>query len=98
MQRDFHHGLLGGCQPIGGDRGPSAADALADDATTGITLIAAVDGDLTSVTGDAADDTVAFYGTAGSRGATVVVSPGGVMERILTTRANQETVLTKGKS
>ena len=50
-------------------------DASADDATTGITLIAAVAGDLTSVTGDAAYDTIAFYGTAGGRGATVVVPP-----------------------
>ncbi len=34
-----------------------------------------VDGDLVSVTGDAADDTVAFYDVAGPRAATVVVPP-----------------------
>ncbi len=50
-------------------------DAPADDATTGVTLIEAVEGDLTSVTGDAAYDTIAFYATATARGATVVVPP-----------------------
>ena len=50
-------------------------DAQADDATTGITLIEAVEGDLASVTGDAAYDTVAFYEAAGARGGTVVVPP-----------------------
>ena len=50
-------------------------DAPADDATTGVTLIEAVEGDLTSVTGDAAYDTIAFYETATARGATVVVPP-----------------------
>ena len=47
----------------------------ADDATTGSTLIDAVDGDLASVTGDAAYDTVAFYDAASARGADVVVPP-----------------------
>ncbi len=47
----------------------------ADDATTGIHLIEAVDGDLATVTGDAAYDTVAFYDAAGTRGAGVVVPP-----------------------
>ena len=50
-------------------------DAQADDATTGITLIDAVEGDLASVTADAAYDTVAFYDSAGARGANVVVPP-----------------------
>ena len=39
-------------------------DATVDDAATAIALINAVDGGLTSVTGDAAYDTIAFYETA----------------------------------
>ena len=50
-------------------------DATVDDAATAIALINAVDGGLTSVTGDAAYDTIAFYETAAARGATVVVPP-----------------------
>ena len=50
-------------------------EATGDDATIGIDLIDMVDGDLASVTGDAAYDTVAFYDVAGTRGATVVVPP-----------------------
>ena len=50
-------------------------EATVDDATTAIELIKAVDGGLTSVTGDAAYDTIAFYDAAGARGATVVVPP-----------------------
>ena len=50
-------------------------DATADDATTGVELIKAVNDDLTRVTADAAYDTVAFYEAAGARGATVVVPP-----------------------
>ena len=50
-------------------------DAHVDDATTGVTLIDAVDSDISSVTADAAYDTVALYETAGGRGATVVVPP-----------------------
>ncbi len=46
-----------------------------DDATTGIDLIEAVNGDITRVTADAAYDTGAFYGAARARGATVVVPP-----------------------
>ena len=46
-----------------------------DDATTGIDLIETVDDEITRVTADAAYDTVAFYGAAGVRGATVVVPP-----------------------
>ena len=50
-------------------------DAQADDATTGVALIEAVDDDMASVTADAAYDTLAFYDTADGRGATVVVPP-----------------------
>ena len=50
-------------------------DGNVDDATTGITLIEATDGDLSSVTADAAYDTVGFYEAAGARGAAVVVPP-----------------------
>ena len=50
-------------------------DATGDDATTGLELITAVDGDLVGVIADAAYDTVALYDTAGARGATVVVPP-----------------------
>lgn len=49
--------------------------ATINDAITGIDLIETLDGDLASVTADAAYDTVAFYDTAGARGATVVVPP-----------------------
>ena len=44
-------------------------EATVADATTAIDLIETVDGDLTSVTADAAYDTVAFHDTAGARGA-----------------------------
>ena len=50
-------------------------EATLDDATTGIDLIAAVAGDMASVTADAAYDSVAFYDAAGARGAQVVVLP-----------------------
>ena len=50
-------------------------EATADDATTGIGLIAALDADIARVTADAAYDTNAFYDTATARGATVVVPP-----------------------
>ena len=50
-------------------------EARVDDATTGITLIEAVDGALGRVTADAAYDTIGFYEADGSRGATVVVPP-----------------------
>ena len=46
-----------------------------DDATTGIDLIEAVDGDISRVTADPAYDTIAFYETVTARGATVVVPP-----------------------
>ena len=48
-------------------------DANVDDATTGIDLIGAVAGAVTRVTADAAYDTIAFYESAGARGAQVVV-------------------------
>ncbi len=65
---------------LGVDRsGVIVAQALteptADDATTGLGLVEQVDGDVLSVTADAADDTIAFYDAAGARGATVVVPP-----------------------
>ena len=50
-------------------------EASVDDATTGITLIEAVNGALGRVTADAAYDTVGFYEAAGARRATVVVPP-----------------------
>ena len=50
-------------------------DGNVDDATPGIRLIGATDGDLGSVTADAAYDTVGFYEAARARGATVVVPP-----------------------
>ena len=50
-------------------------EASIDDATTGITLIEAVDGALGRVTADTAYDTIGFYEAAGARGATVVVPP-----------------------
>jgi len=46
-----------------------------DDATTALDLITAVEGNLVSVTADAAYDTIAVYEAAGARGATVVVPP-----------------------
>ena len=50
-------------------------DATGDDATTAITLIETVHGDVASVTADMAYDTIAFYDAASTRGATVVVPP-----------------------
>ena len=50
-------------------------EASVDDATTGITLIEAVDGALGQVTADAAYDPIGFYEAAGARSATVVVPP-----------------------
>ena len=57
-------------------------EASVDDATTGITLIEAVDGALGRVTADAAYDTIGFYEAAGARGATVVVPPTAPAERL----------------
>ena len=64
-----------GCRPVGCDRRRALTEASVDDATTGITLIEAVDGALGRVTADAAYDTIGFYEAAGARGATVVVPP-----------------------
>ncbi len=50
-------------------------EATVDDATTGIGLIEALDGDIARVTADAAYDTIGFYDVATARGATVVVPP-----------------------
>ena len=50
-------------------------DANVDDATTGVTLIEAVASEISSVTADAAYDTIAFYESAGARDAQVVVPP-----------------------
>ncbi len=47
----------------------------ADDPAQFDELLDAVDGDITSVIGDAAYDTVAVYDTAGARGAEVIVPP-----------------------
>ena len=55
--------------------GQTLTEANIDDAITGIELIKGVDGDLTSVTADAAYDTIAFYDAAGARDAQVVVPP-----------------------
>ncbi len=50
-------------------------DGNADDAPTGLKLIDAVDGDISSVTADGAYDTIAIYEAASVRGATVVIPP-----------------------
>ena len=60
------------CRPLLAHRAESAHQRHA---TTGITLIEAVDGALGRVTADAAYDTIGFYEAAGARGATVVVPP-----------------------
>ena len=53
----------------------AVTEPTVDDATTGIGLVEQVDGDIASVTADAAYDTIAFYEAAGGRGAIVVVPP-----------------------
>ena len=50
-------------------------DGNADDATTALTLIDAVDTDISGFTADGAYDTIAVYEAAGARGAKVVVPP-----------------------
>ena len=47
----------------------------ADDAKTALDLIAGMEGEITSITADAAYDTIAIYDAAGARGANVVVPP-----------------------
>ena len=64
-----------GVDPTGVIVAHALTEATLDDATTGVELIAAVNDDITRITGDAAYDTVAFYNTASARGATVVVPP-----------------------
>ena len=66
--------------PLGVDRSSvivarALTAASVDDATTGITLIEAIDGALGRVTADAADAMIDCYEAAGARGATVVVPP-----------------------
>ncbi len=50
-------------------------DSSVDDASTAIGIIKATKGKVSSVTGDAAYDTVAIYDVAHERGAMVVVPP-----------------------
>ena len=68
-------GIRNGRQPQLDNTARALTEASVDDATTGITLIEAVDGALGRVTADAAYDTIGFYEAAGARGATVVVPP-----------------------
>ena len=63
---------------VGGSRvivACALTEPTAEDAIPGISLVDEVDGHLTRVTADPADDTLAFYGAAGARGARVVVPP-----------------------
>ena len=62
-------------------------DAHVDDATTAIDLIPVVDGDILSVTADAAYATIAVYEAAGARGAQVVVPPEEDRRRVSPTAA-----------
>ena len=64
-----------GVDRSGGIVAQAVTEPTADDATTGISLIEQVDGDIASVTADAAYDTLAFYEAACARGARVVVPP-----------------------
>ncbi|MFT5286751.1 MAG: hypothetical protein ACI8TQ_002923, partial [Planctomycetota bacterium] len=50
-------------------------DSSVDDPSIGLKVVNGVRGKLSSVTGDAAYDTIAIYKTASSRGAKVVVPP-----------------------
>ena len=66
--------------PLGVDRSgvivtQALTDPHVDDATTPVDLIAVVDSDISSITADAAYDTIAVYEAAGARGAKVVVPP-----------------------
>ena len=65
---------------LGGDRAGmivahALTEATVDDATTAVVLIRAVERNVTSVTGDAAYETIGVYEAARARGATVVVPP-----------------------
>ncbi len=53
----------------------AATEPTVDDATTGTGLVENVDGEVASVTADAAYDTLAFYKATATRNATVVVPP-----------------------
>ena len=64
-----------GVNRSGGIVAEALTDATTADAVTGITLMGAVDGDVASVTGDTAYDTIAFYDAATAHGAKVVVPP-----------------------
>ena len=64
-----------GVNRSGGIVAEALTDATTADAVTGITLMGAVDGDVASVTGDRAYDTIAFYDAATAHGAKVVVPP-----------------------
>ena len=59
-------------------------EASVNNATTDITLIEAVDGDLERVMADAAYDTIGFYEAVGARDATVVVPPTSYGARVST--------------
>ena len=69
--RKLHLGVDGSRVIVAG----ALTEPTADDAITGISLVDEVDGHLTRVTADPADDTLAFYGAAGARGARVVGPP-----------------------
>ncbi|MFT5288783.1 MAG: IS5 family transposase [Planctomycetota bacterium] len=56
-------------------RAHAMTDSSGDDAKTGLKVIKKTKGELASVTGDAAYDTVAIYEQSASRGARVVVPP-----------------------
>ena len=64
----------------------AVTEPTADDATTGISLIEQVDGDIATVTADAAYDTIAFYEAARARGARVVVPSAKTASRIRASR------------
>ena len=59
-------------------------DGNTDDARTALDLIDEVDGDMASLTADAAYDTIAIYDAAAARGARAIVPP-----RMSATRSNR---------
>src|SRR5262249_35274021 len=70
------HGTLDcGRRRVGQGEAWRTRDARLEEAASGRELITAVDGGLTSVTGDAAYDSIAFCEMAAARGAIVVVPP-----------------------
>ena len=73
----------------------AVTDSTADDATTGVDLLAHVKGDVESVTADAAYDTVACYDAASTCGAKVIVPPAktaSVSRRGVRSRARDRTI------